>query len=235
MTTFDTYTKLASHFDGADEATAYTDPIAGAYTFVNSAQLDTADKKFGSASLLLERDSNDYVTLPDSADWNFGAGNFTIDWLMKLNSYSLAGGFMGQYEDANNEWVIYENGTGKITVYFKSGGTVKAEYITTSVVNDTGVWHHWAVVRNGTTCLLFKDGVSQALTEITAFGTNDVGDIAGLLTVGAQLNGVSWSGSTDGWLDEVRISKGIARWTSNFTPFTRAYPIRGKVVFTSDS
>jgi len=221
---YDSYTKTCSHFDGSDAATAYTDPVAGAYTFVNSAQLDTADKKFGSASLMLTRATSDNVTLPDSANWSFGTGNFTIDWWMKTNAFDLGGGVVSQYADADNYWTIYENPDGKIWIYFRSGGVDKGEYKTTSAVNVNGSWNHWAVVRNGTTCLLFKNGVPQTLTETTAFGTNDVGDVAAVLKVGIYA-----SDGHDGWIDEFRISKGIARWTADFSANLPAYPY-GQVI-----
>ena len=82
MSGIDAYTKLCSHFNGADGATDYTDPVAGAATFGGTAQLDTAQKEFGTAALLLDGNS-DYVTYPDSDDWSFGTGDFTIDFWIR--------------------------------------------------------------------------------------------------------------------------------------------------------
>ena len=222
---YDTYTKLCSHFDGADAATAYTDPVAGAYTFVGTAQLDTAQKVFGTASLLLDGDS-DYVTLLDSADWNFGTGNFTIDFRTRFASLpNVHMCFASQYVDATHYWYLWKYRTSegnKLDLTFIDG-TSKGSYQMTNAwagcAIDTN--YHIEVCRNGTTCLMFIDGVSQTLTETVAFGTNDVGDLASVLTMGRDARTTTYY--VNGWIDEYRISKGIARHTANFTAPTIAY------------
>ena len=150
-TSFDSYTKTASHFDGADAATAYTDPIAGAYTFVGTAQLDTAQFKFGTAALLLDGNS-DYVTLPDSANWYFGTNDFTIDFWVKFNSHLAVDALCGQYVDVNNQWFInYINGSNLLGLYSITGGVVKQVFNTSCSTMATAQWYHVALVRNGTT------------------------------------------------------------------------------------
>ncbi len=69
---------------------------------------------------------------------------------------------------------------------------------------------------------LFIDGVDQNWTEQTAIGTYNMPDFTGLLVIGKFLGGSS-AYYLDGWLEEYRVSKGIARWTANFTPPTSAY------------
>jgi len=216
---FDTYTKLKSTFDGADAATAYWDDIAGAYTFVGTAQLDTAQKKFGTASLLLDGNS-DYVTQLDSASWYFGTGNFTIDFWVRFSDSTTDCGLLGQFEDGSNYWYILKNtGTGILDFRFVDGGVAQGSYSSNAwagLANDT--WYHLVFERVGTGAKLFIDGVEQTFNEGTAFGANDVGDISAVLFVG------KWSTYYfPGWVDCLRISKGIARWTDNFTPPTSAY------------
>ena len=81
--------KLLSLFNGADEATTYTAETGQIVTFVATAQLDTAQKEIGSSSLLLDG-SGDYCTVPDSADWTFGSGNFTIDMWIRPHAVGAA-------------------------------------------------------------------------------------------------------------------------------------------------
>lgn len=213
---FDSYTKLVSSFDGADAATAYTDPIAGAATFVGTAQLDTAQKKFGTASLYVDGET-DYITYPDSDDWNFGTGNFTIDFWVRYNATGSQY-LYHQYTDIDNQIYIYTNGSGYY-IQFKDGGTIRGYYgCSATIATDT--WYHLAFVRSGTTGYIFINGVSQTVTAYTAYGSNTMSNIASILAIGGTLNG---SEHFNGWIDEVRISKGIARWTSNFTPPTAAY------------
>jgi len=227
VTNVDSYDKCLIHFDGVDTATAAVETVTGkVITFVGTAQLDTAQKKFGLSSLLLNGNS-DYVTLSDSADWYFGTGDFTVDFWVRFASIVDLQVFAGQSADVDNDWFLrkttHANGD-KLGLYFESGGVAKAQYDMTNAWAGCAIdtWYHIAFVRNGTTAKIFIDGVSQTLTETTAFGTNDVGNVAAILTIGqGQGNYVN------GWMDEFRISKGIARWTANFTSPTLAYVTNG--------
>ena len=125
--------------------------------------------------------------------------------------------------DANNYWYIKKdtNANGnKLSLEFKAT-TVKGSYVMTSAWSGVAVdtWYHLEFVRSTTSAKIFIDGTSQTLTETTAFSTNDVGDLAAILTIGQQ-NSTSY---INGYVDEFRISKGIARHTANFTAPTRQY------------
>lgn len=219
--TVDSYTKCLLHFDGTDGAVATTEETGKAVTFVGTAQLDTAQKVFGSASLLLDGDS-DYITLADSDDWYFADGDFTVDCWIKL---AATGGTNYIYSQ------MPADGTGGATMFsITSDGTVSFRIldagnndivflITEGTIADTN-WHHIAVVRNGNTGRIFIDGVSQTLTTSTCSGT--AANIARVLEIG-RLGGKYNINYFNGWIDEFRISKGIARWTSNFTPPISAY------------
>lgn len=218
--TDDTNTKLLLHFDGIDGAVTTGDSATGKTpTFVGNAQIDTSQAKFGNASLLLDG-TGDYITFPDSSDWAFGTGDFTIDMWLRFNSLSGEQYIIGQYVDGNNYWEIAKNADNTLTVFFGSGGVTKAYYVTSSAIfSSTGVWYHLAVVRNGTSLYVFLDGVSKSLIVNTAISTNDVGDIASVLKIGI----INTVGYFNGWMDEVRIVKGTAKWTTNFTPPTSVY------------
>jgi hypothetical protein len=78
----DSYTKLLVHFDGTDGARTHTAETGQTVTFASgTAQLDTAQKKFGTASLFLDGDS-DYVMVPDSDDFDLGASNFITEKIL---------------------------------------------------------------------------------------------------------------------------------------------------------
>jgi len=221
----DIYDKLVSHFDGADHATAYTDPFAGAYTFVGTAKLEVDNKKFGVTSLWLDGNS-DYVTLPDSASWYFGTGNFTIECWVRFNAIGADQTVYSQFIDGNNYHICYITAANKLSMYWSDTGVIRGYYTMTSAWSGlaTGTWYHIAFVRNGTTGLIFIDGVCQVLTEQTAFGTNSIGNLAAGIWIGAFEQGGGQI-FLNGWVDEFRISKGKARWTSNFTPPTNAYGV----------
>jgi len=212
----DSYTKLLLHFNGTDGATSTSDASRSGHsvTFESNAQLDTAYKQLGSSSLLLDG-TDDRIKIADSDDFAFGTENFTVDFWLLMHTVEDAS-FYGQFTSSTNTVDLYYS-TSKLIMSFKVGGVTKASYWTTdsvSISQDT--WYHIAFVRNGTTGLIFVNGVSKTLTESVAFGTNDVGNIAADLYIGAY--GSTPTLPLDGQIDEFRISKGIARWTANFTP-----------------
>jgi len=217
---------LMLHFDGADTATSTIDASLSNHTvtFVGNAQLDTAQSKFGSASLLCDG-TGDYISLEDSADFNFGTGDFTIDFWVRFATIPATDSdyqfLWSQYEDSGDYAYcnLYNNGTGKTTLGFglRLDGVDKGVYIMTNdwATLATDTWYHLAFERTTTTGKIFIDGVSQTLTESTAFGTNDVGDKAGPWIVGGHT--LNPNNGMNGWIDEFRISKGTALWTANFT------------------
>jgi len=221
----DSFDKLLIHFNGSDGSTDdYTAETGQTVSLEGTAQLDTAQKEFGTASLLLDGNS-DYVTVPDSADWNFGTGNFTIDFRIRFASLTMPDSYfyvMGQRADDNNRWLIFVNTSNQFYLYFNIGGVVKGYYKFDAVSLSINTWYHLAFERDGTTARMFFNGVPVDIaTTSTAFGTNDVGDVGSVLYIG-QVGSV---GYVNGWIDEVRICKGIARWTTNFTPPTAEYGI----------
>ncbi|MBW1812137.1 MAG: baseplate J/gp47 family protein [Deltaproteobacteria bacterium] len=193
-------------------------------TAVGTAQLDTAQKVFGTASLLLDGNS-DSVTTPDSDDWHFGTEDFTIDRRVRFASLTGIQIIAGQYVDGTHYWFVQKDAAHKLHLKFVDG-TAKGDYIMTSawagVAIDT--WYHVEFARSGAEAFIFIDGISQTLTETTAFSTNDVGNLAAILTIGAQNS----TGYFNGWMDEGRIVKGIAMHNSDFTPPTLPYSGSGK-------
>ena len=215
----DAYTKLLLHFEGADASTVIRDEMGKAVTAYGNAQLDTAQKKFGSSSLLLDGDG-DYISVNDSDDFNFGAGNFTIDFWVRFANASGEQFFMTQYADNNNRFFIYKSSENKLSVGAVAGGSPAGEFYMSSAWSglSADTWYHVAFVRNGSSCLMFIDGVSQAVTQSAAFGT--MANIVANVDIGRYTSGAH---QVNGWLDEFRVSKGIARWTANFTPPASAY------------
>ncbi|MDD5006353.1 MAG: LamG domain-containing protein [Candidatus Omnitrophica bacterium] len=216
-TGIDAYTVLLLHGNGADASTTITDSASGAkaVTAVGNAQIDTSYKKFGTGSILFDG-TGDYATVPDSADWYFGAGDFTIDWWSRAN-YTGNTGICGQYVDVNNYWML---GLSLTQLLFKVvvGGVTKADYSCVMADYVTNTWYHFELVRSGSTMYLFRNGTSKTLTENTAISTNEVPNLAAVLEIGASSNHANvFAGS----IDEFRISKGIARHTANFSVPTK--------------
>lgn len=211
----DTNTKLLTEFNGADSATTDTAETGQTITFEGTAQLDTAQKKFGTSSLLLDGNS-DYVTVPDSEDWNFGTGDFTVDFWLRpsssINSSSVT--YVGQYASGTLFWAVQTISGPKVKIVAQNSGAV-GEFVTTDAVSiPINTWTHIAYVRNGSNCYIFVNGISKAVTLNVAFGT--MPNVTTVLGIGALVPGVTLQ-YFPGWIDNVRISKGIARWVDDFT------------------
>ena len=211
--------KLCSSFDGVDGSKAYTDPIQGAATFVGTAQLDTTQKYFGAASLLLDGNS-DYITYPDSADWFFDTGDFTIDFRVRFASVAAGSCFLQQYESSTDRFGIIFDKTGQLFrfVVKKDNSYLALYQCAWSPVIDT--WYHLAVVRSGSSIYMFINGISQTLTITNAItAETSFPNLAGTLRIGYD----QWNTyHHNGWIDEVVIQKGGEVETADFTPPTSA-------------
>lgn len=219
MAVDDSNTIALLHFDGADAATTFTDENGRTWTGAADAQLDTAQKKFGTASLLLDG-TGDYIDTPDHADFAFGSGNFTIEMFIKKNVDDASLYLCGQGDAAASlgdlAWFINFNANNTIRGEMLSSTT---EYPATSTGTITGTsWHHIALVRNGNTMTLYLDGVADGTADVT--GVTMVNS-ASKPTIGRQGEYASVP-YFNGWIDEVRISN-VARYTGNFTPPTVAF------------
>jgi len=207
-------TKLMSHFDGADAATAYIDPIQGAATFVGTAALDTAQKKFGTTSLLLDGNS-DYITYPDSADWYLGTGDFTIDMWVRF-AVKQGSCFFEQRVDNDNYYMLYYvSGTDLLCFKSESAASFLA-YYRVSWIPVVDTWYHIAFVRSGASVYIFIDGVSQALIPVVGITVStSFPNLAATFKIGF---GAYTNYYINGWIDEFRIQKGVAAWTADFDP-----------------
>jgi hypothetical protein len=197
---------------------AYAGTAAHTVTAYGNAQITTAQWKFGGASGLFHG-SGDYLSAPDSNDWYFGSGDFTIDFWVRFNVLPTGGtiyAIVSQYQSGATGWHIEAlNGVWRFEVW---GAAVSQFYFASSVQSwSTGVWYHVALVRSGNTWYWFQSG-SQIGTTTNAVS---VMDMAAPLWIGEneQFTGRFFNG----WLDEFRVSKGIARWTGGFIPPSSAY------------
>lgn len=222
---WDTYTKAMLHMDGADAATTITDEIGKTWTARGTAQIDTAQYKFNGASLLLDGDS-DWIDTPDHADFNFADGDFTIRGQFRLNALPADANYFCIYSQetlvaGDNTYLFILNSGGSYSLKYKmvNGGTT-LEWTSSAISIATGTWYHIALVRYGTSWKVYFNGtaVISQTSSATHKNYDSVFYVGKYVTTGGYFNG---------WIDEFRVDKGIARYTENFTPETAA--------FTSDS
>lgn len=221
----DKYTKILLPFDGADGATSVTDLARGAdtpasWTFGGNAQLDTGiAPNFGSASLLCDG-TGDYITAPDNALFSLGGGDFTVDfWFNRQGGNGTRRFIYGQMNSAGTAGSAFAElfNTGNVLRCGVFKSNVQTVVLGTTAVTATG-WNHGAFVRTGDTLKMFLNGTQEG--GDVAF-TGSVDDNSNDFSIGrpGELTTLAWNGL----IDEFRLSVGIARWTANFTPPTRAY------------
>ena len=190
------------------------------FTTTGSPSISSTNKKFGTGGLVLNGSSR--LQRPYSANFDFGTGDFTIEFWMNstvawTSQPSSAGVLSHKASDSTNGWVIYRDGFYPSKLNARLAGALP--YCATASTPTQGVWEHWALTRQGTNVRWFKNGVLDATCTITASAS--IADSTATFYVGfAQ----TWSGYLNAALDEVRVTKGLARYTTNFTVPTAEFP-----------
>jgi hypothetical protein len=206
---------LLLHMDGSNGSTTFTDSSRNAnaltVTANGNAQISTAQSKFGGASALFDG-TGDYLSIASNPVFAF-PGDFTIEaWIYPLN-LQLAGIF-GTYVSFEG-FIVYLGSSGMIgiqtqTNYKESSGSVYT-------ANE---WQHIALVKSETnTYKIFRNGSEVSLTV-------SEGTLASSFAQRAFNVGVydTTQYFFNGYIDDLRITKGVARYTANFTPPTAPFP-----------
>lgn len=219
-TSIDSNTVLLLHCNGTDGSTTFTDEIGKTVTAAGDAQIDTAQKKFGTGSALFDG-TGDYLSVTDSEAWDFGTGDFTIDMWVRAarwskNSSTLVGNSWGTSAHPRY-WRFSIESAGIRFRYVDTISGINVTVIGTATIS-LNTWYHVAVVRNGNDFKVFVNGTGVGEETSTLSITSDDKILIGHLPV-------LYSDPLDGWIDELRISKGVARWVEDFTPFPAAYSL----------
>lgn len=212
------YNSALLHFDGTDASTTFTDQSGKTWTAGGTAKLATAQKKFGTASGVFDGTSNCRITTPTHSDFDFGTGDFTIDFWMRPPTITATGGLINRRLNGGSfgPFLIWQSNA-NILVYMSSTGAswdIASGATVGGLVANT--WNHIALVRNGTNFKVYVNGVGTTIaTSAATLWANSQ-----QITIGADGDGLN---SFTGHIDEVRFVKGRAMWTSNFIPPTTAY------------
>ncbi|RJP83929.1 MAG: LamG domain-containing protein [Desulfobacteraceae bacterium] len=162
-----------------------------------------------SAAIIFNGDG-DYLSITDKDAWDFGTDDFTIDlWLNFADKPDLYDGIFSTYNRKGNDgyWLYLYKGK----IHWAS---LHIGLMDTGFSPAPGAWTHLAVVRHGDILTIYIDGkarISKNCSKIP-FNSSD-----GVLAFGRLFTGL------DGWyfkgdMNEIRVTRGIARWTENFTP-----------------
>ena len=192
----------------------------GDYVARGDADVDDTVKYFGSGSLYFDG-NGDYLEVSDHDDWNFSDGDFTIDlWAMWPTVPTQSQWFAGQWGDGNLSWGFSWNSAGFLMCAWsatgKYGGS-NGSYVGVDWAPSAQTWYHLVCERSGDVVKIFVNGTqigSDQAFDHTLYNSSVPLNIGRHNIGGAYMNG---------YIDELRISKGIVRWMNNFTPPTTSH------------
>ena len=202
-----------------------------------NAALSTAQAKFGSSSVAFDG-TGDYLSTPNSVDFDFGAGDLTIEaWVyIAGNSSPDAGGERGVNICSTwnaigtasiSGWALTVLGSTTTTgtgLAFSSWNAGAATIYTSTVSVSQSQWHHVAATVTSGVRKLFLDGVLVSGTTTTVgAGYTTPNSLSSPLRVGMTANTI-YPVALNGYIDGLRITKGVARYTADFTPSTEPFP-----------
>ena len=182
------------------------------------AQLSTAQKKFGTTSLLLDG-TGDYVSLASSNDFGFGTGAFSINFWVRLDAIGGTAQNLLDMRAGSASDTAVRLYTTSGNLYFDVGGTAQ---ITANSALSATTFHHIVIDRSGTSTKLFVDG-----TQVGTYSdSNNYGNIKPLV-IGAAYDG---SNATDGHIDDFRVVKGTSVYQSAFSAPSSRHPVTSQTV-----
>jgi hypothetical protein len=217
---------LLLHGNGTNGSTTITDnsPTPKTVTAAGNAQISTAQSKFGGASIAFDG-TGDYLTVANTASLELGQLNqpFTVEFWFYLSS-SRNHGFLSK-GGGNATWS--GSGSYEYFAFIQSGvmywmwadGTASpaSVSVTSPAIQQ---WHHYAAVYTGSTTSLYLNGTSVGTPVNNTYVSNANATTirVGASPINANLNEIA------GYIDDFRVTKGIARYTSNFSPPTAPFP-----------
>lgn len=214
---------LLQHYNGTNGSTTFTDnsSLAHVFTANGNAQISTAQSKFGGASGIFDG-AGDFLSLAAHPSFDFGAGDFCVELQIYPTNASAGTNFsgklyqaiFGQYQigvPSNAGFLLYMEDL-KVYAQVSIGGSfVGAANLFASSALAVNTWAHIAVVRSGSSFRLYIDGVQAA--SATNAGAIDVSTRP--VRIAADAAGIC---AFQGHIDELRVTKGAARYTAAFTP-----------------
>lgn len=203
---------LLLHCNGTNGSTTFTDNGPSALTCTPTATtISTASPKFGTGRAAFTASGTSKITFSSDTPFAFGTGDLTIEMWVNWGG-AACDIFASRDLGSNNAITIIITAGGKISLGHGGSSILTS---TTSLTN--GTTQNLAVTRSGSTWRVFIDGVVDATT---------ISDAVNITASTARLGSVPNDGFNTPmlYMDEIRITKGVARYTSTFTPQTAEFP-----------
>jgi hypothetical protein len=208
--------------DGTNGSTTFTDssPSPKTVTANGNAQISTAQSVFGGASAFFDG-SGDFLTVSGKTVFNMSE-DFTIEFWVMPETFAVVD------ETGSNRAVLSFASTALAdatpAIFFGATGFSNpgqiwffgsASILVGSVTFSVNAWRYVALVRSGSTLTWYIDGVASGSTTFTTTIAPEQ------ILIGRSLN---TAGDFQGFIDDLRITVGVARYTANFTPPTAPFP-----------
>jgi hypothetical protein len=201
-------------FEGTDGSTVFTDEAGHTFTASGSAQIDTAQARYGGSSLLCDGTGDD-AHAANSADWEMGSDDWFFEISGRYNALPGAGtsdAYIVASNGVNNPFMLQnDNVAGQHKIFAGVDVTTSAPFIYYDWSPSTGTWYDLGFGRNGDDLLLFVDGTLVATEPVSG----SLRDNNPSLFIGQAF---TVTNGFNGWLDAVRITKGACRETSDYVP-----------------
>ena len=207
--------------DGDDGSTSFVDTY-GCHPVVayGNAQVDTTQKKYGTGSLYISG-AGDYLQSPDNADWDFGSGDFTIQFWMRFSEApELYPKLISIEQDSGNGLFIWQVHDILIGVDLE-GENVGRVSLSNEWTFAADTWTHIALTRYGNVWTLWVNGVAGPDAVQTLNYT--------IPAFNAPLRIGDPDYAANAWIDDVLILKGAALYTENFTPSGPFFTVEGSL------
>ena len=209
------------HGDGANGTSTMTDSSSSAanWTAYGNTQLTTSVKKFGTASISVDAASTTYLLSPSSTNLQFSTGAFTVELWFNLNSTANNPTIFDWRPDGTDNAgpcvMIGEVGSGRLGYRISSSNVISG-----STTLSTGTWYHLAVSRASGVTKMFLNGVQEgsSYTDGNSYSNSQ----ATFGAIGFLRSLTSYK--VNGYFDDIRVTKGVGRYTTTFTPPTAAFP-----------
>ena len=216
--------KLLMPFNGSNGATSTSDLSNknNSSSFSGNAQISTAQSKFGGSSLAFDG-TGDKITIGDSY-WNdaISTGDFTIEYWLRLNVQDATHRLITNYSGSTNGWGMYYSSSNYIDFFWRHSSSwyyLNNEGGGTKSVVPNNTWTHVAVTRSGDTWRLFLNGTAE--NTRTSLAHTIVSSSQNQLTFGVRPDNDTQGANA--YVNDLRITVGVARYTSNFTAPTTAH------------
>jgi hypothetical protein len=196
---------------------------------VGDAQASTAQSKWGGSSMSFDPttgSATDYLQSPDTELLEFGSGNFTIETWVRFNTLPSSGAYyalISKFDNSTQKSYLFYvyNTVGTYSLYFTytTNGSTNINPVA-AITPSINTWYHYAVSRSGANLRMFIDGTQVGTTYNIATDTIFGG------TYPVQVGASAGANTLNGYLQDLRVTKGYARYTANFTPPTAAFPVQ---------